>query len=79
LTRRRQAWCHALASYNAWYLIILGLVAIIVALFARRGLWGLVDERLNLRLFPVGYWLRTASDAGRGGARRRLMSGRARG
>jgi branched-chain amino acid transport system permease protein len=48
-----------LASYNAWYLIILGLVAILVALFARRGLWGLVDERLNLRLFPVGYWLRT--------------------
>ena len=48
-----------LQSYNAWYLIILGLVAIVVALFARRGLWGLVDERLNIRLFPVGYWLRT--------------------
>ena len=27
-----------LAAYNAWYLIILGLVAIAVALFARRGL-----------------------------------------
>src|SRR5262249_59454763 len=37
-----------LASYNAWYLIILGLVAITVALFARRGLWGLVDEHLNV-------------------------------
>jgi ABC-type branched-subunit amino acid transport system permease subunit len=48
-----------LQSYNAWYLIVLGLVAIAVALFARRGLWGLVDERLNIRLFPVGYWLRT--------------------
>ncbi len=47
-----------LASYNAWYLIILGLVAIFMALFARRGLWGLVDARLNVRLFPVGYWLR---------------------
>ena len=47
-----------LSSYNAWYLIILGLVAIFMALFARRGLWGLVDARLNLRLFPVGYWLR---------------------
>ena len=47
-----------LASYNAWYLIVLGLVAIVVALFARRGLWGLVDERLHLRLFPTGYWLR---------------------
>jgi branched-chain amino acid transport system permease protein len=47
-----------LQSYNAWYLIILGLVAMAVALFARRGLWGLVDSRLNVRLFPVGYWLR---------------------
>jgi ABC-type branched-subunit amino acid transport system permease subunit len=47
-----------LASYNVWYLIILGLVAIFVALFARRGLWGLVDARINVRLFPVGYWLR---------------------
>jgi branched-chain amino acid transport system permease protein len=57
-----------LASYNAWYLIILGLIAIIVALFFRRGLWGLVDERLHLRLFPVGYWLRT------GGRRRAVPS-----
>jgi ABC-type branched-subunit amino acid transport system permease subunit len=54
-----------LASYNAWYLIILGLVAILVALFARRGLWGLVDERLHIRLFPVGYWLRTGDAANR--------------
>jgi branched-chain amino acid transport system permease protein len=54
-----------LASYNAWYLIILGLVAILVALFARRGLWGLVDEHLHVRLFPVGYWLRTGHDRGR--------------
>ena len=53
-----------LASYNAWYLIILGLVAIGVALFARRGLWGLVDARLNLRLFPVGYWLRAPTGNG---------------
>jgi len=56
-----------LASYNAWYLIILGLVAITVALFARRGLWGLVDEHLNVRLFPVGYWLRTTGASGRKG------------
>jgi branched-chain amino acid transport system permease protein len=54
-----------LASYNAWYLIILGLVAIAVALFARRGLWGLVDEHLSVRLFPVGYWLRTPGSGGR--------------
>jgi len=46
-----------LQSYNAWYLIILGLVAIAIALFARRGLWGLVDDKFNIRLFPVGYYL----------------------
>ena len=51
-----------LASYNAWYLIILGLVAIAVTLFARRGLWGLVDTHLNVRLFPVGYWLRLGEE-----------------
>jgi len=33
-----------------------------VALFARRGLWGLVDSRINVRLFPVGYWLRLDTD-----------------
>jgi hypothetical protein len=27
-----------------------------------------VDEHLNVRLFPVGYWLRTADAAGRRGA-----------
>jgi branched-chain amino acid transport system permease protein len=54
-----------LASYNAWYLIVLGLVAIVIALFARRGLWGLVDSRLHVRLFPVGYWLRLGGDADR--------------
>jgi ABC-type branched-subunit amino acid transport system permease subunit len=53
-----------LQSYNAWYLIVLGLVAIVVALFARRGLWGLVDDRLNIRLFPVGYWVRTPGQRG---------------
>ncbi len=51
-----------LASYNAWYLIILGLVAMAVALFARRGLWGLVDARLNVRLFPVGYYVRLGEE-----------------
>jgi branched-chain amino acid transport system permease protein len=58
-----------LASYNAWYLIVVGLVAIGVALFARRGVWGLVDEHLNVRLFPVGYWLRIPGVTDRRGRR----------
>jgi hypothetical protein len=44
---------------------VLGLVAMAVALFARRGLWGLIDERLHLRLFPVGYWLWTPGEGRR--------------
>ncbi|MGH3280283.1 MAG: ABC transporter permease subunit, partial [Trebonia sp.] len=46
-----------LQSYNAWYLIILGIVAIAIVLFARRGLWGTLDSRFNFRLFPTGYHL----------------------
>jgi branched-chain amino acid transport system permease protein len=60
-----------LQSYNAWYLIVLGLVAMGVAIFARRGLWGLVDEYLHVRLFPVGYWLWDPGSRGNGSRRRR--------
>ncbi|WP_155352546.1 ABC transporter permease [Acrocarpospora macrocephala] len=35
----------ALAGYGAWYLIILGLLATGVAIWAPRGLWGLVAHR----------------------------------
>ena len=66
-----------LQSYNAWYLIILGLVAMVIAIFARRGLWGLVDEHLHVRLFPVGYWLWDPASTGRrGGSRARRPGGR---
>ena len=67
-----------LASYNAWYLIILGLVAMFVALFARRGLWGLVDDHLHVRLFPVGYWLWAPGSSGRRGLRGSADAGAAR-
>ena len=46
-----------LSSYGAWYLMVLGLVAIVIAIWARRGLWGLIADRVHIRLFPVGYWL----------------------
>jgi branched-chain amino acid transport system permease protein len=55
-----------LQQYNVWYLISLGLVAIAITLFARRGLWGLVDEHLGIRLFPVGYYLWPAGQSRRG-------------
>jgi branched-chain amino acid transport system permease protein len=43
-----------LASYGGWYLIILGAVAIAMAVWARQGLWG-VASRFGIQLFPVGY------------------------
>jgi branched-chain amino acid transport system permease protein len=46
-----------LANYGAWYLIVIGVVAVLMAMYVRRGLWGIV-ERTGLRLFPVGYWVR---------------------
>jgi len=52
-----------LSSYGTWYLIILGLVAIASAIWARRGLWGLIADRVHVRLFPVGYWLWPEDDA----------------
>jgi branched-chain amino acid transport system permease protein len=41
------------ADYGAWYLMALGLIGIVVMLFAPRGLWGLWSERTALQLFPV--------------------------
>jgi branched-chain amino acid transport system permease protein len=46
-----------LASHGAWYLIIVGLVAVTIAVYLPRGLWGLLDRR-GIKLFPVGYWVR---------------------
>ena len=43
----------------------------VIALFARRGLWGLIDDHLHVRLFPVGYWLWAPGSEGRRGLRRR--------
>lgn len=47
----------ALASYGTLYFMILGAVAIVIAIWARRGLWGVVADKLNIRVFPVGYYL----------------------
>jgi branched-chain amino acid transport system permease protein len=46
-----------LSSDGTWYWIVLGLIAIAVAIWAPRGIWGLFSERTGIRLFPVGYWL----------------------
>ncbi len=44
-----------LAQEGAWYLIIFGAVAVVVAIWTPRGLWGAVRRRTGIELFPVGY------------------------
>ena len=42
-----------LADYGTWYLILLGVVAVVIMLTAQEGLWGLVVKRFDLHLFSV--------------------------
>ena len=42
-----------LSDYGTWYLIALGLIAIAAMVWARRGVWGLVMARYDLKFFPV--------------------------
>ena len=47
----------SLAQLGAWYLILVGIVGIFVAMFLPRGVWGLISSRFHIQVFPVGYWL----------------------
>lgn len=52
-----------LADYGSWYLVLLGVIGVVVAIWLPRGLWGFVAERTGASLFPLGYRLRPgASD-----------------
>lgn len=42
-----------LADYGAWYMILLGALAVIAMMRYPQGLWGLVAERWDLHVFPV--------------------------
>jgi len=42
-----------LADFGTWYLILLGVLAIVTMLFAPRGIWGYVAQRYHVALFPV--------------------------
>ncbi|HZT16192.1 MAG TPA: branched-chain amino acid ABC transporter permease [Gaiellaceae bacterium] len=46
------------SSSGVWYFVVLGGVAIAFALLLPRGIWGTLQERLDVRLLPVGYRLR---------------------
>ncbi|MEO1224460.1 MAG: branched-chain amino acid ABC transporter permease [Pseudomonadota bacterium] len=40
-------------DFGAWYLMLLGAVAVVIMLLAPRGLWGLLTDRWDIQLFPV--------------------------
>ena len=42
-----------LAHLGTWYLMLLGGFAILIMLFAPKGIWGYVSERTGLVLFPI--------------------------
>jgi branched-chain amino acid transport system permease protein len=42
-----------LSDFGTWYLILLGALAILVMLFAPRGIWGYLAARYDLVLFPT--------------------------
>jgi branched-chain amino acid transport system permease protein len=50
------------ADQGAWYLIGLGVIAIVFALFLPKGLWSALTDRLHLQLLPVGYRLERGKD-----------------
>jgi branched-chain amino acid transport system permease protein len=47
-----QQW---LEPYGVWYLVVLALVAIAAALYAKQGVWGLLTGNRDVRLLPTGY------------------------
>lgn len=42
-----------LAGFGPWYLIVLGVLGIVVMLFAPKGLWGVFSQRTGIELFPT--------------------------
>lgn len=46
-----------LANQGAWYLIIFGSLAVVIAIWAPKGIWGLVERRFGLSLFPLAHRL----------------------
>ena len=50
----------SLQQQGAWYLIIFGTVAMVVAIWQPRGLWGAFREKFHIELLPVGHWVREA-------------------
>lgn len=57
-----ETWFGAL---GVWYLIGLGLVALLFSLLLPRGLWGEIETRFGISLMPVGYRLEIPGQSSR--------------
>lgn len=43
------------SQLGLWYLVALGVLAVLVTLFLPKGIWGELSSRFNITLFPVGH------------------------
>jgi hypothetical protein len=48
---------------GVWYLIILGMTALLFSLFLPNGIWGYIEDRFQVFLLPVGYRVQTSAAA----------------
>ena len=44
-----------LSQLGLWYLVILGVLAIVITLYLPRGVWGAIEQRWPVHLFPIGH------------------------
>ncbi|HVO07121.1 MAG TPA: branched-chain amino acid ABC transporter permease [Burkholderiaceae bacterium] len=51
----------AFSDYGTWYLMGLGLIAIVVTIFFKQGVWGWLQQRWGWSLFPTSRWLAAPS------------------
>ena len=42
---------------GVWYLVSIGMFALIASLYLPKGVWGVIEDRLHLQLLPIGYRL----------------------
>jgi branched-chain amino acid transport system permease protein len=47
------------ASFGPWYLLFLGLLAILIMLFAPKGIWGAIQDKYGISIFPTRRRLNT--------------------
>ncbi len=52
-----------LGQYGAWYFIVFGSLAVGIAIWQPRGLWGALRDRFHVELLPVGHWVRERRSA----------------